>query len=213
MTSSMPSRSHHVPQLLSGVALVVGAVLVAAPAPASADAAPATAAVVSAQTTPATPSTPTTPTTSSQHWNSSFTYPLGHVSPTDIWNRLHTCFSCAIPITGAPTAFPQVGDVVPFTLNRFGDDSFRVTTLYDYSDPTVRPGVDSGLILTATEQNIGGAGSVMNIDFTVRATDGQTIMTVSANVENDFGSSGRRQAYARWEQDQWARVADRLRHG
>lgn len=202
MPISVPARAHHV--LLSGVVLVLGAVLVAAPAPASADAAPATAAVVS---------TPTTPSASTHHWNYWFTYPVGHASPTDIWNRLHTCFSCGIPITGAPTAFPQVGDVVPFTLNRFGDDSFRVSTLYDYSDPEVRPGVDSGLILTATDQNIGGAGSVMNIDFTVRATDGQTIMTVSADVENDFGSSGRRQAYAQWEHDQWARVADRLQHG
>lgn len=203
MSISMPSRAHHVSALLSGVALVLGSVLVAAPAPASADAAPAAAAVPTA----------TTPSTSSQHWNYSFTYPLGVASPMDIWNRLHTCFSCKIPITGAPTAFPQVGDVVPFTLNRFGDDSFRVSTLYDYADPTVRPGVNSGLILTATDQNIGGAGSVLNIDFTVRATDGQTIMTVSANVENDFGSSGRRQAYAQWEHDQWARVADRLQHG
>ena len=206
MSISMPSRAHNVPPLLSCVALVLGAVLVAAPAPASADAAPA-AAAVSTATTPSASATP------SQHWNYWFTYPLGHASPTDIWNRLHTCFSCGIPITGVPTEFPQVGDVVPFTLNRFGDDSSRVTTVYNYTDPTVRPGVNSGLILTATDQNIGGAGSVMNIDFTVRATDGQTIMTVSANVENDFGSSGRRQAYAQWEHDQWARVADRLQHG
>ncbi|WIE84805.1 hypothetical protein [Curtobacterium sp. MCPF17_021] len=212
MSISMPSRAHHVSALLSGVALVLGSVLVAAPAPASADAAPAAAALPTV-TTPSTSTTATAPSTPSQHWNYSFTYPLGHASPTDIWNRLHTCFSCGIPITGAPTAFPKVGDVVPFTLNRFGDDSFRVSTLYDYSDPTVRPGVNSGLILTATDQNIGGAGSVLNIDFTVRATDGQTIMTVSANVENDFGSSGRRQAYAQWEHDQWARVADRLQHG
>ena len=71
MSISMPSRAHHVSALLSGVALVLGSVLVAAPAPASADAAPAAAAVP----------TVTTPSTPSQHWNYSFTYPWGTRAP------------------------------------------------------------------------------------------------------------------------------------
>jgi len=88
-----------------------------------------------------------------------------------------------------------------------------VTTLYNFTNPTAKPGLNSGMILTATNKNIGGTGSVMNIDILVRATDGRTIMTASANVENDFGSSGRRHAYAQWEHDWWSRVAAQLRPG
>lgn len=92
-------------------------------------------------------------------------------------------------------------------------DSFRVTTLYNFTNPTAKPGLNSGMISTVTDKNIGGTGSVLNIDFLVRAIDGQTIMTASANVENDFGSSGRRHACAQWEHDQWSRVAAQLQRG
>ena len=183
-----------------GSAILIGSVL-AVPTEAHADVADS-----DAQVAPAV-------TTASQSRNYWFTYPVGHATPTEIWNRMQTCFSCEVPVTGAPRAFPKEGDVVPFTLNRLGDDSFRVTTLYNFTDPTAKPGLNSGMILTATDKNIGGAGSVMNIDFLVRATDGQTVMSVSANVENDFGSSGRRHAYAQWEHDQWSRVAAQLQRG
>lgn len=88
-----------------------------------------------------------------------------------------------------------------------------VTTLYNFTNPTAKPGLNSGMISTVTDKNIGGTGSVLNIDFLVRAIDGQTIMTASANVENDFGSSGRRHACAQWEHDQWSRVAAQLQRG
>ncbi|PZF37744.1 MULTISPECIES: hypothetical protein [unclassified Curtobacterium] len=88
-----------------------------------------------------------------------------------------------------------------------------MTTLYNFTNPTAKPGLNSGMISTVTDKNIGGTGSVLNIDFLVRAIDGQTIMTASANVENDFGSSGRQHACAQWEHDQWSRVAAQLQRG
>ncbi|MBT1620600.1 hypothetical protein KK090_15165 [Curtobacterium flaccumfaciens pv. poinsettiae] len=143
----------------------------------------------------------------SHAWSYWYTFPIGHAKPSQIWNRLQTCFSCEIPVTGAPRQFPMVGDNVPFTLNRFGDDVARLDTVYNYTDPASQNGPNSGMIFTATEGNIGGAGSVLNIDFSVRATDGETVMIVAANVVNDFGSSGRRDAYSSFERQQWARVA------
>lgn len=162
------------------------------------------------QTIDADPQTIAYPVLADPAWTYNMTFTIGRSNATKVWKELHRCFNCNFAVTGAPKAFPKVGQTLPLTFHGFGSASVRLKEAYNYTNPNVRPGINSGFIFVANKGHIDGAGSVINFDFLTRNTDKQLIMTVSANIKNGYGGKAGQNAYRQFALGQWSQFAGRL---
>lgn len=162
------------------------------------------------QTIDVDPQTIAYPVLADPAWTYNMTFTIGRSNATKVWKELHRCFNCNFAVSGAPKAFPKVGQTLPLTFHGFGNASVRLKQAYNYTNPNVRPGVNSGFIFVANPGHIDGAGSVINFDFLTRNTDKQLVMTVSENIKNGYGGKAGQNAYRQFALGQWSQFAGRL---
>lgn len=148
------------------------------------------------------------PVLADPNWTYSLTYTLGATTPNAVWNELHRCFNCNFPLAGAPSAFPGAGQVMPLTLGGLGNFSVKRNIAYNYTNPNVAPGLNSGFQLEAVAGHVDGAGSTIGFDYYKRFSDGKVVMTVNAFIKNDF--VGGNTLYKSLAGDSWGQFAGNL---
>lgn len=119
------------------------------------------------------------PVVADPYWGYVYSYALA-VSPETAWNKLHKCFNCYFPVSGAPSIFPTRNQLLPlkvWILSGFFNMECRMgqvtTSVGSYSWQ-----------FNATSNHVDGLGS--NIIFQIRTISGKSTLVVDAYIVKDF---------------------------
>lgn len=160
------------------------------------------------QTVDANPATTTFPVLADPNWTYTLLFTIGKSTPNAAWKELHRCFNCNFDVDGAPQGFPAEGQTLPLKIAKIGDFSVHRTLAYNYTNPNVRPGLESGFQLVANKGHVDGEGSTIGFDYLIRSTDHNLVMSVSAFIKNDF--IGGNSLYKSLASEKWAEFSGRL---
>ncbi|GAA3334796.1 hypothetical protein HP467_06960 [Curtobacterium albidum] len=160
------------------------------------------------QTVDADPATTTFPVLADPNWTYTLLFTIGKSTPNAAWKELHRCFNCNFDVDGAPQAFPAEGQTLPLKIAKIGNFSVHRTLAYNYTNPNVRPGLESGFQLVANKGHVDGEGSTIGFDYLIRSTDHNLVMSVSAFIKNDF--IGGNSLYKSLASEKWAEFSGRL---
>lgn len=80
----------------------------------------------------------------------------------DVWNELHRCFNCNLPIGGAPREFPNVGDKLPLELRVAG---VKAVNLPVQVTQIQRTADEINIEFAALPGHVDGVGSTIHFRF------------------------------------------------
>lgn len=113
-------------------------------------------------------------------WQYSYFYTLNK-TPIQAREMLKGCFNCLFPVSGAPRAFPTVGQILPLTV---GPANFECRFKSEFSSATY-----FGFQFDATENHVDGAGSNIIFQFQpdtyLPGLNATGFLTVDAYIVND----------------------------
>lgn len=144
------------------------------------------------------------PLISDPNWGYVATYKLG-VSYTVAWQRLHTCFNCYFPVSGAPSKWPSYGQLLPLYVDDL-DGHHNMECVMNYA--TVYPTYNRWKFF-ATKKHMDGLGSY--IIFELRKTStGVHQLVVDAFIVNDAWGGTMNWYVEMKAKENWAKFAENL---
>lgn len=108
-------------------------------------------------------------------WGYVFQYDLSFSAATNM-SRLRTCFNCYFPVTGAPRAYPRLGQLLPLTVGIFNFECRMGSTIESPSYASFQ--------FDATKNHIDGYGS--DIIFQFIRVGSSNYMLVDAYITNSL---------------------------
>jgi len=136
------------------------------------------------------------------NWTYSFTYATVS-SPNTNWIKIHNCFDCYFPVSGAPQQFPQPNQLLPL----FERPNLFILLNMECRMGTVILGTqDFSWSFRATANHVDGFGS--RVSFALRYLNNAPKLIVSAFVVNDFLLGN--ELYKNQAGDNWQDFANNL---
>lgn len=138
------------------------------------------------------------PIVADPEWVYSFTYTTTS-SPNTNWIKIHNCFNCYFPVSGALAAYPAPNELLPLWITAAG---IGVINMECRMGTSVLGTQNFSWSFRATSHHYDGFGS--RISFNLRYLNNVPRLVVSATIVNDFGqllngiNSGA--AQANWQQ-------------
>lgn len=144
------------------------------------------------------------PVVSDPNWSYLYVYNL-NISHSSAWAKVHNCFNCYFPVTGAPRYFPSYNQLLPltttfalWTYNMECRMSYVITATNYYKWQ-----------FWATRNHIDGAGSSITFEFR-KKTSASSQLIVDAWIINDFQGVGGNVGYQVGAFGNWQNFANNL---
>jgi hypothetical protein len=125
----------------------------------------------------------TFPIVADPEWGYAFTYTTTS-SPNTNWIKLHNCFNCYFPVSGAPFAYPAPNQLLPLWITALG---LGVINMECRMGTSVLGTQNFSWSSRATSNHYDGFGS--RISFNLRYLNNVPKLVVSATIVNDFGQA------------------------
>jgi hypothetical protein len=149
-------------------------------------------------------------------WSYTWTAVVKFGSPKDLHTRMHSCFNCIFPVTGAPKAFPTPGTDLPLTVSAVGIPGVATLNFhctfgqeqYLTANP-LYPNGDFAFYFNAAKGHVDGLGSMISFDWWTGASDpvaGEKMrFTVTASIVNSNPAGVPRAVYEAGAKSTWAK--------
>ncbi|WIE61421.1 hypothetical protein DEI97_017010 [Curtobacterium sp. MCLR17_032] len=98
-------------------------------------------------------------------WSYTWTAVVKKGSPADLHKRMHDCFNCIFPVSGAPKAFPTYHQKLPLTVLTMSFACIFEQEQFLPAGNPLFPGGDFGFYFTADKGHVDGAGSTISFDW------------------------------------------------
>ncbi len=140
-------------------------------------------------------------------WSYAYKFPTGKKTAANARTLLKKCFNCYFPVTGAPKAFPTVGQTLPLkgTIAGIGALNMECKFASENYDNQFRW---IGFRFNATKNHIDKSGSW--ISFTFKSVNKENHLLVSAHIVNDMFAKGIYRAHAI---QMWTKFANNIKNG
>ncbi|TPG05152.1 hypothetical protein EAH85_14385 [Curtobacterium flaccumfaciens] len=131
-------------------------------------------------------------------------YSIGKTKPSTAWTRMHNCFNCYFPISGAPRAYPSRGQDLPLKASFAGvTGNFHCKM----GQTTKYAAENWGWYFDAASGHVDGVGSQIYFSF-FQDHDGSYKLSVTGMILNDFGPGN--YPYTVLAEAQWAKLASNI---